>query len=975
MNTVIWDKNDVHEYFTIESRQKSRSTFLKTHLSIDKIKVDFCRDSNKDSGSFISEDWFLSHLKNIKLKAENRVFFIVGDTGCGKSELCQWLEYNLTDTDLVPIHISRRTTHIGEIARVLSYHLPKDSEFTWKGNFLNLNNIPLSTLSNYLSTSANIRALSQPGVSELERNTWNKLLIDEKFKNQLAIQLVQFNKSYQNPDRDRSDIDPLPKEEYDLLINELINDSINHLPKNHYKLLREWLLNAIRDLLQIGSLNQILEQVSLYYSSQKKRPVLILEDITSFGFLRDDLFDYLFDLSSGHFDAIIGLTSGFERTQLNSVLSEDDLTYLYERLSGRFILTGENGDTFFLNGNGPARLVKKYLDAIKKNNIPEEWENVCQGLYPLNEELVQRLYTHLVEEGNAKQTPRLLLNFVLRGLLLSEDKPYTYLSKQNPYLIPPTNHFRISDVNDSNLSQLLLWYGKHEKEQITLPKSIADIWDINVPEHLISEDGSTIVLSRLKVQTTPPNPFIKPEERVTPDAWELSLGELQKWLIDDQRYPSRENLKRGIEKFSDNFMESRQIGNSECIASTADNIFYTRSKEHLPIFLSGNSGDAEQKDGVVQLVIGKENSPRYILEELLLYYWKPNNELDMFSNPASTLDWLSNNLNIFQNDIRALLERKIGNIKWEDFVMTAWLLVKNLIDGTAINEQSDLLQRLPFSFNINDNKVNPWVTDSRYHSYYQTYKSSKILMDQWKVYQELMTGLFYLRDGFIDRESYEEFHANFKIYEIIEKLANLDTKELRTLSFRSNKSNITIYQLVEPVHQYCLGLQKLSVKEHSDKLISELKLLDKSLSYQEDLNKSELIIQFSRLKKYYGKLNLSWPISLDNVPNLIEILDLKELGELQDQLKTILNNKKLKNVQDPLNFSTLFHLYSSIMSHPLSQINLLIEQSCNNLTKQAKSSYKCYKSRNISLTNPYKELKSNLSKLEKVLNNEFSRKN
>ncbi|MBC7474760.1 MAG: hypothetical protein H7263_10755, partial [Candidatus Sericytochromatia bacterium] len=55
MNTIVWNKNDVHEYFTVESRQKSRDTFLKTHLPIDKIKVDFCRDSNKDSGSFISE--------------------------------------------------------------------------------------------------------------------------------------------------------------------------------------------------------------------------------------------------------------------------------------------------------------------------------------------------------------------------------------------------------------------------------------------------------------------------------------------------------------------------------------------------------------------------------------------------------------------------------------------------------------------------------------------------------------------------------------------------------------------------------------------------------------------------------------------------------------------------------------------------------------------------------------------------------
>lgn len=964
MNTIVWNKDDVQEYFTVESRQKSRNTFLKTHLSIDKIKVDFCRDSDKESGSFISEDWFLSHLKNTKLNAENRVFFIVGETGCGKSEFCQWLEYNLEDTNFVPIHISRRTTHIGEISRVLSYHLPKDSEFAWKGNFLNLEFIPLTTLSDYLSTSANIRALSQSNILEVERNAWSTLLTDQKFKNQLASQLIEFNKSYQNSDRDRSDIDPLPRQQYDSLINQM-GDLIQYLPKNHYKLLREWLLNAVRDLLQISSLNQILEQVSFYYSSQKKRPVLILEDITSFGFLRDDLFDYLFDLTSGHFDAVIGLTSGFEKTQLNSILSEDDLTYLYERLAGRFILTGENGDTFFLNGNGPIRLVKKYLDAIKKDNIPEKWEEVCQGLYPLNEELIQRLYTHLVEEGNAKQTPRLLLNFVLRGLLLSNDKPFIYLSKQNPYLLSPTNHFRISEVNDIGLSQLLLWYGKHEKDQITLPITLANIWNIKVPLHLISEDGNSIILSRLKVQTTPHNPFSKPENIITPDAWEVSLGELQKWLIENQRYPSRENLKRGIEKFSDNFIETRQIGNSECIASTADHIFYTRSKEHLPIYLNGNSGDAGKTEGVVQLIIDKENSPRYILEELLLYYWKPNNELDIFSNPAGTLDWFYKNMNSFKDDIYKLLERKIGNISWQDFVMTAWALVKNLIDGTPISEESDLLQRLPFSFNIDNNKINPWNNDNKQH--YQTYKSSHILISQWKVYQELMTGLFYLRDGFIDRESYEEFQKSFKIYDVIEKLANLDTKDLRTLSFRSNKSNLGIYQLIEPVRYYCYSLQKLNVKEYSEKLIKELEILDNSLSNQENLNKNDLIIQFSRLKNYYNKLKLSYPLILDNVPNLIESLNIKELKGLQDKIKSVLENKTLKNVETPLDYSTLFHLYTDIVSHPLSQINLLINQSCNNLLKQAKSNYKNSKPKNIYLTNSHKELKLNLSKLQEVV--------
>lgn len=968
-----WNKIDIDEYFTVESRQKNQETFLKTHLEIDKIKVDFCRNSEKDSESFISESWLLNHLKNININAENRVFFIVGDTGCGKSELCQWLEYNLKDTNLEPIHISRRTTHIGEIARILSYHLPKNSDFAWKGNFFNLENIPLTTLSDYLSTFSNIRALSQPHINENQRKIWSKLLTSDKFKNQLAKQLLEFNKNYKNPDRERIDIDPIPKNEYNSLIKEIISDSINLLPENHYKLVREWLLSAIRELLQISSLNLILEQVSSYYYTQKKRPVLILEDITSFGFLRDDLFDYLFDLTSGHFDAIIGLTSGFERTQLNSNLSEDDLTYLYERLSGRLVLTGDNGNTFFLNGNRPIELVKKYLDAIKKGNTNYELENTFQNLYPLNEEVIQRLYVHLVEEGNSKQTPRLLLNFVLRGLLSSEDMPFNYLSKQNPYLLSPTNHFRITDVNDSNLSNLILWYGTHEKEKITVPKKLADFWNIDVPLHLISNDGNEIVLSRLKIQTTPHNPFFKPEDIVTPDSWELSLGELQKWLIDDQRYPSREQLKRGIEKFSDNFMESRQISNLDCIASTAEHIFYTRSKEHIPMYLNGNSGDADQKDGVVQLVINKENSPRYILEELLLYYWKPNNELDIFSNPPTTLNWLNNNLKIFQTDIRNLLEKKMDGIKWEEFIIVSWAIIKNLIDGTYINEETDLLQRLPFSFSIKEYDKNPWYTENKSNQYYQCYKSSKVLLEQWKIYQELMTGLFYLRDSFIDRESYEEIIESIKIEVVIENICKINTKELKNLAFRSSRSNVGIYQLVEPIYNYCKNLKKINLEKNYAKLLYDIDYLNQTLSFQKDLNKNDLIIQYNRIKNYYGKLNLTWVVSFDKFNNLIDDLDISKINELQKKVEDFLKNNNLREGLEFIDYISFFHSYTLIMMHPLSKIILLTDEICNNLSLKVKLSYKNHKNKNLMLNNPYNNLKLSLIKLKEVTINESSK--
>jgi hypothetical protein len=45
--------------------------------------------------------------------------------------------------------------------------------------------------------------------------------------------------------------------------------------------------------------------------------------------LGDQLLDYLLDLTSGHFDAVIGITTGYDRTCLASAALMGDLTYVH----------------------------------------------------------------------------------------------------------------------------------------------------------------------------------------------------------------------------------------------------------------------------------------------------------------------------------------------------------------------------------------------------------------------------------------------------------------------------------------------------------------------------------------------------------------------------------------------------------------------------------------------------------------------
>jgi hypothetical protein len=128
-----WKKEDVESYFTTESRDKNRGIFERTHLPIEKILVDFSKDVQKE---FITENDLRKLILNSVPEDHNRIFLIVGETGCGKSELCQWLEYNITDKVHIPLHISRSDTKIEDIAGILNSHLPAELRETEEFNEL-----------------------------------------------------------------------------------------------------------------------------------------------------------------------------------------------------------------------------------------------------------------------------------------------------------------------------------------------------------------------------------------------------------------------------------------------------------------------------------------------------------------------------------------------------------------------------------------------------------------------------------------------------------------------------------------------------------------------------------------------------------------------------------------------------------------------------------------------------------------------
>jgi hypothetical protein len=956
-----WESATVERTFTVESRQKSKALFLQTHLPMDRILVDACREGGAPVGGFIDEAGLLTLLRRAEATADNRIFFVVGETGCGKSELCQWLEYSLQGSRQVPIHLSRRTTHTSEIARVLAQHLPEGAA-AFAGGAFDLERVPAEDLAMRLASGALVRALAQRNIPEPERAAWGTLLRDRGFFDLVTGEVLTYYQRLHDPEADRSFLDFWPADTHAAYLAGRAGAWQADLPQNHHRKLREWLLAEIRSLLQIENLNVVLEQVSRHYASLGKRPVLILEDITTFGFLRDDLFDYLFDLTSGHFDAVIGLTSGFERTQLNAILSEDDMTYLQERIAGRFVLTGDEGTTFFLEADRPVDLVRRYLEAVAPAKpMPED---PFDGLYPFNREAILRLFASLAEEGQPKQTPRLLLNHLVRQILLSEDLPHVFLAKENAHLLPPLTEFRMEEAEGAGLGHLLRWFGTHDDEAVTLDRRIADTWKVPYPEALV-QDGR-LVLPRLRIQTTAPAAIFKRPEPAIED-WQLALRELQSWLEWGETFPSREFLKRGTERFLMQLGNPRTLSRPGAIAASADMLAYTRGEDRIPHVLAPNSGDPDITDGLPRLLVHRDEASRAILEELLLYQWSDRADMSLFAKPAKTLAWVQDRHDRFSSDVRLYLRDKLNGVDWDIFVLFAWSVVRNLAIGTPVQKSADLVGRLPADWAFDEGGI-PWRAPAQQSPYHSVVKWTRQLLGEWTAYQGLMTGVYYLRENFIDRDYLETQLEDFQPAKLMSQIAGIDLSALRTVPYRTARGRHPVFAFVEPLVRYLQALEKLDMADSVATMKVELRDLAETLDAQTGLTREELYSQLQVLRGRYGMLGMSWSQSLEHTQELIRHPEFENLSPLQAEVADIRRLFKARRLSDPFVYVSLHHRYRNVLNHPFVQVHQAIEVALRAMQDGAKKRYGTNpRARVVHNTAAYKQLNDALLDLKGTL--------
>lgn len=499
---VDWDDEIVRKYLTPESHQKSKEEFERTHIDIDKIKAEylFPHPSNDE---FVTQEEFRDAILRSGVEDDNRIFILRGETGSGKSQLCQWLEYQIGDRDSgvdethVALHVSRSQTRIEDIVDILTDPIDLDIQVG------NVEDLDPGKVAEAMIT--NLEAYAPTAFQDLSESEVESLTEDRPGTDLHTI-LERNIEDYQDAvasDGEEDIPDLIDEDDYRELAMSAFGSARGG--QTIFPKLLGFLHDELSGKLNVGNFQDKLERISEAYVEAELRPVLICEDLTTFSVLKEQLLDHIFQLDSGHYDVVLGWTTGWEKDDLDKALgtSENTYTYMKDRAEGYLSTTDESGQAHFLTEDVTVELARKYVSVIREESqqkadvdIPEE---AFDGLYPFNAEFIRRAYEHLVQDGNERRTPRLLLIRIVRECLTSNSPPFESIDG-NPYVKQfPTP---VPIELPATVQNLAKWYGIASAEQnMQLPRGIFETFDVTVPDDVI-DSGDPIVLRSKGVAPT-----------------------------------------------------------------------------------------------------------------------------------------------------------------------------------------------------------------------------------------------------------------------------------------------------------------------------------------------------------------------------------------------------------------------------------------------------------------------------------------
>jgi len=486
----IWDDSVVRDYLTPEAHQKSREQFLNTHIDIDKIRADYLFP-HKGTDEFVTQEEFRDAILKSKVDDDNRIFILRGETGSGKSQLCQWLEYQIGanpdegDETHIALHVSRSKTGIGDILEIISG--PIDTEVSVSNvSDLDPEKVAAAIITTLQAFGTGMEQFSEDEIEALTADRSNAT----DLRTILETNIAEYQESATSESEKRMS-DLITKKDYRDLSMAAFGSTKG--ADTLFPALQSQVHEILSRNLGVEDFQGKLEELSEEYEKRDLRPVLICEDLTTFTVLKEQLLDHIFQLDSGHYDVVLGWTSGWEKDDLSRALgtSQGISTYMEDRAEGYLSTTDEDGRAYFLDDDLTIKLARKYMSTIIEESdtdesLPDGVLESFDGLYPFNETFIEESYNHLIQDGNKRRTPRLLLMRVIRECLSSTVPPFDAI-EDNPYVEPFPSPVDLS--YSESLQRLGKWYGSATTDRrLRVHRQIPETFDVSLTDIDVDDD-------------------------------------------------------------------------------------------------------------------------------------------------------------------------------------------------------------------------------------------------------------------------------------------------------------------------------------------------------------------------------------------------------------------------------------------------------------------------------------------------------
>jgi len=852
-----WDDEVVRTYLTATAQQKDDpKTFYDTHLDIDRIHAKFLP---RYQDEFVTQEEFRDELVDSPIDADIRTFIVRGETGSGKSQLCQWLDYELAGEgesdgvpDRIPLHIKANQTNIEHIISTLAEPLGEDPEIRQV-------------------TGLDAGKVAEAIITNLEANPGQKLAdanIDRIIKKgNLRSMLASNIKDYQHglDEGDETDFDPnlISKEDYRDIALALGTGSVFHKNKQVLRqALRDEIHRHFSHVIGVDDFQgQLRDYAQRYVEELDKRPVIICEDVTTFSVLKEQLLDQIIQVESATYDIVLGYTTGFEQDDLQDALGNrgdaDALTYLQDRSEGYLSLT-QDGVAYFLNNSLSVDLVHKYMDVIKRESgadIDEATEAAFDGVYPFNRAFIQMTYDRLLEKGSPRRTPRVLLQKVVRRVLLSEDPPYEVVDKN------PNVDNQVTPIDPGSYSnqvqKLATWYGyrdevREDSSEILIHRGVLETFEVDTDgEDTVDYEGAEYVAFRPNEAATRilgdadnSRPLIPPSGKTelgtseTPDTEkktktetktktktktkdesegedtdrrEDQVNDFLEWVETGDSYPSSDVLRSGAELVLEMWHDPTKLGNTNSSRDPTTAIYYTRG-EDVPVSIEG----PDERDGLsVMLPFGKEYMDLYF--ELLEVGMNGDGELPETATVEQLRSWATNSVVDFRRKMREEIENDENGalppgLTIEHTILLGKLLLSNAEFGTAeFNREAVFDRRVPREREY-ESPIREALSD-------ESGLRSTLggLKDRRRDIEGLIDGFFLLKKNLVDNDRLATVRAEIASNpdRFLQLAQQIDTEKLdypSAYNIGTNRSNAktSVEAFLNAISDYAIELSRLS---------------------------------------------------------------------------------------------------------------------------------------------------------------------